>query len=449
MLTRAVPKDDPRTVFGWCMYDWANSAYVTTVAVAILPIYFADAVVGSTQVRIAGRAFATESLWGFAVGVAAFLAFVGAPVLGSIADFSAARKRFLLAFAYMGCAAAFMLIGCGPGDVVPTLLLFVAAQVGFVGANVFYDAFLPQIASDAQMDRVSSRGYAYGYVGGGLQFLIALLLVRFSDRLGLDRSQAARAAIGMAAVWWAGFTLLTARYLREPGSSPPLPNRYRGWPRPLALAHLGFARTWATTRRVGRYRHLALFLLAFMLYDDGIQTVIAMATIYGRKELNLSSDILLATLLMIQAVGGLGAWAFGRAAGWLGTRRTIMLSLVLWSGIVVYACFTRTAAEFMVLGGVVGMVLGGSQALSRSYYGSMIPGTSAAEFYGFYTVFSKFSSIWGPILFGFVREATGSSRAAIVSIVVLFVAGLILLGLLDEAKARAARFDSDPPGAEL
>lgn len=433
-------KDDPRQIRGWCLYDWANSAYITTVAVGLLPVYFAEVVVGPAGIHWRGTVYKADALWGATVGLAAFLTFLSAPVLGAIADFTAAKKRFLLSFAYTGALFTLLLYFCRSGDVFRTLALFLVAQMGYIGANVFYDAFLPQISSAERMDWVSGKGYAYGYVGGGLQFALALGLVVGHEQLGLAREQAVRLGILLAGLWWAGFTLYTARTLTE--AAPPsagLPERYRGWPRPLAYAALGFSRTLRTTRRVGRFRHLALFLVAFMLYDDGIQTVITMASIYGKTELKLSAATLMLTLLLIQAIATFGALAFSRLAGWIGTKRTVMVTLGLWSGVVVYAYFIETAAQYFALGAVVGVVLGGSQALSRSFYGSMIPEEASAEFYGFYTVFSKFSAMWGPWAFAIIAHATGSSRLAIASLIVFFLAGLGLLYFVDEKKAQEAK----------
>jgi UMF1 family MFS transporter len=421
------------------MYDWANSAYVTTVAVGLLPRYFADGVVPAGGVAALGTTFAADTLWAAVVGTATLIAFLTAPVLGAIADFSAARKRFLLAFAYTGSLFAILLYFCRSGDVFRTLLFFLVAQVGFVGANVFYDAFLPHIASDAAMDRVSGRGYAYGYVGGGVQFAISLCLVHFHAALGLPLDQAVRLAIVMAGLWWAGFTLVTARLLVEDRVATPLPEKIRRWPRPLAYVSIGVSRTVATTRKVRQFRQLALFLAAFMLYDDGIQTVINMATIYATVELRLPASVLMLTLLVIQAIAAAGAFLFGRLAGRIGTKPAVMVSLVLWTGIVVYATILRTAGQFVALGAIVGLVMGGSQALSRSFYGSMIPREASAEFYGFYTVFSKFAAMWGPWVFAIVKHATGSSRLAILSLVAQFLGGLLLLSFVDVGKARAAR----------
>ncbi|MFQ5662505.1 MAG: MFS transporter [Terriglobia bacterium] len=432
-------KNHPKTIFGWCMYDWANSAYITTVTVGLLPIYFANVVVGPEGARLGGTVYSATTLWGFIIGFAAFLTFLFAPVLGAISDFSAAKKRFLLSFAYTGSLFTLLLYFCRSGDVYRTLVFFVVAQVGFIGANVFYDAFLPQIASDDQMDWVSGKGYSYGYVGGGLQFAVALGLVAGHETLGLSQDLAVRMAIVMAGLWWAGFTLFTLKYLSEAPRVESLPERYRGWPRPLAYAAIGVSRTLRTTRRVGHFRHLLLFLIAFMLYNDGIQTVINMATIYGTEELQLSTPALMGTLLIIQAIAILGALGFSRLAGRIGTKHAVMVTLVLWSAVVIYAYFIQTATEYFFLGAVVGIVLGGSQALSRSFFGSMIPEEASAEFYGFYSVFNKFSAIWGPFVFAVIRQFAGSARLSIVSLVVFFLAGLVLLHFVDEKKARQAK----------
>jgi UMF1 family MFS transporter len=431
--------NDRKAIFGWCMYDWANSAYATTVLAGLLQVYFAEGVVGEDGAILGGSRFSAISLWNFAIAAAACVSFLLAPVLGAVADFSAAKKRFLLAFAYTGSLFTILLYLCRSGDVIQTLVFFLIAQIGFISANVFYDAFLPQIVSEDSLDRVSGRGYAYGYVGGGLQFAIALGLVAGHEALGLEKSTAARIGLVMAGLWWAGFTLFTAYHLKEARPAQTLPAQYRAWPSAVAHAAVGIRRTLRTARRVGRFRHLVLFLVAFMLYNDGIQTVIGNASIYGKTELGLSAEHLMVTLLVVQGVAMVGALLFSRIAERLGTKRAVMLTLALWSGVVIYAYFIHSAIEFFVLGGVIGLVLGGSQALSRSFYGSMIPAEASAEFFGFYTVFSKFSAIWGPLAFGIIKQVTGSSRASIVSLIVFFLVGLILLHFVDEGKARAAR----------
>jgi UMF1 family MFS transporter len=422
------------------MYDWANSAYITT-AIGLLPIYFASVVVGADGLTFRGTRYEADALWGLLVGATDFVAFLCAPVLGSIADFSAAKKRFLLFFAYLGALFTVLLYFTHTGDVYRTMFFFFVAQIGFVNANVVYDAFLPQIASDAKQDWVSGKGYAFGYVGGGLQFGVALALVAGHEKLGLSQETAVRIGLVTAGLWWAGFTAFTARLLREAPATSQMPEEFRSWPAVVAYPALGISRTWKTTMKVRRFKHLVLFLVAFMLYNDGIQTVINLATTYGTVELKLPAWKLMLTLLIIQAVATVGALVFSRLAGRIGTRHTIMTTLVMWTGVVVYAYFITTATEFFILGMVVGIVLGGSQALSRSFYASMVPESASAEFFGFYTVFSKFSSIWGPLAFAVVKQWLGSSRLAILSLIFFFLVGLVLLHFVNETEARRARLE--------
>lgn len=414
------------------MYDWANSAYVTTVAVGILPVYFESVVAGGESIRIAGIETSATTAWTYAVALSSFITFLFAPVLGAIADFSGAKKAFLLAFAYSGALFAAMLAMCGSGDVYLTLFLFILAEIGYVGANVFYDSFITDVVSRDRSDWVSGKGYSYGYIGGGLQFALALALVAGHEYIGIDQATAARIAILIAALWWAGFSLITVKYLREQERS----RKRRSF---TEYVGVGISRTIATTRRVAQFKHLLLFLIAFMLYNDGIQTVIYVASIYGSEELHLSAAALMTTLLVIQVIATGGALLFSRIAMKIGAKYTIMLSLALWSGVVVYAYFIQTATQYFALGVIVGVVLGGSQAISRSFFASMIPEEASAEFFGFYTVFSRFSAIWGPATFGTVRHLAGSSRLAIVSLIVFFVLGLLLMTFLDEGKARQAR----------
>ena len=430
-------KNDKKTIFGWCMYDWANSAYITTAAVALLPDYFARAVVGEDGINLFGMNLTATTLWGYMLGTAAFLVFIFAPVLGAIADFSSAKKRFLTGFAYTGSLFATMLFFSKSGDVGLTILIFIGSQACFVGANVFYDAFLPQIATEDKLDSVSAKGYAFGYVGGSLQFAIALTLVAMHETVGISITMAARIGMAMTGIWWAGWTLLTMKYLKEVKTHHELPEAYRNRPKAVAYLAVGISRTISTAKRVGRFKHLTLFLIAYMIYNDGIHTVTSMATIYGTEELKLTTTSLMVTLLLVQVVAIGGALIFSRLASRIGAKRSVMCALVLWSGVVTYGYFIHTATEFFVLGMIVGIVLGGTQALSRSLYGAMIPENASAEFYGFYSVFSKFSSIWGPVTFGLIKQITGSARLAIISLMIFFIVGLILLGFVDDEKAKA------------
>jgi len=413
----------------WCMYDWANSAYVTTVATAVLPAYFAAVVVPQGGVEVMGAKLTASSLWGYLMSFSAVLVFFIAPVLGAIADYSGGARKFLGLFAFSGSALATLLFFSGPGDLVFTMVVFGLAHFCYIAANVFYDAYLVHLVPRDRLDDISGRGFAYGYLGGGLQFGMALLIVSFHGQLGLTQPQAARISMVFAALWWGGFSLIPVLMLEDPaprsvGRKQSLAKRAKGY------ARLGFGQIRSAAGRVRQIPNLLLFLVAFLLYNDGIQTVIAMATIYGKEEVGLSTPTLMGTLLMIQFVAVGGAWSFGKLAGSLGPRRALMLSLLIWCGVAAYAFFLQSAVQYFIMGAVVGVVLGGSQALSRSIYARLVPEEHSNEFFGYFSVFKRLSSIGGPFLFALVTQLTGSSRLAIVSILVFFVAGLALLARL-------------------
>ena len=415
-----------RQEFAWCMYDWANSAYVTTVATAVLPAYFAAAVVPAGGLTAFGLAFTAPALWGYLMSAIALAVFLLAPPLGAVADHTASKKPLLAACALGGALAAALLWFSGPGRIALTMLLFGLAHTAFLAGNVFYDAFLPHVAPAHRLDRVSGKGYAYGYLGGGLQFALALGLVAGHARLGLSEGEAARLAMASAALWWGGFTLLTLRGLHEP-AAPPLPGNPRGLALVLACARLGFAQVAATRPRARANRTLLLFLAAFLLYNDGIQTTIAMATIYGKAELHLGTSVLMLTLLLIQFVAFPASLAFGRLAEATSAKTALAVSLAGWTAIVAAAAFLSTATHYLLLGVAVGCVLGGSQALSRSLYARLIPPGAPAEFFGYFSVVNKLSAVAGPFLFALITQLTGSSRLAIPALALFFVAGGALL----------------------
>ena len=229
-------KNDKKTIFGWCMYDFANSAYITTVSAALLPIYFKEGIVGDGGVDVFGLTVSATAMWGFMLGFAALLVFLFAPVLGSIADFSSAKKRFLIGFAYFGSAYASLLFFSRPGDVWYAVVLYICTQVCFVGANVFYDAFLPHIATEDKIDAISAKGYAYGYVGGSLQFGVALALVALHEKIGIEQQLAVRIGMAMTGIWWAGWTFFTVKYLKEVKTDQKIPEKY--WKHPKLFAYL-------------------------------------------------------------------------------------------------------------------------------------------------------------------------------------------------------------------
>ncbi|MAT38121.1 MAG: MFS transporter [Ectothiorhodospiraceae bacterium] len=414
------------------MYDWANSAFAMTILAALFGPYLEQAVVpeGGVDIPLLGMsAVSATSLYGYVLGLSAFLVLLSSPILGAIADRTSAKKKFLSLFCYTGSAATLLMFFVGPGDVWLALGLFFIANFSFVSANVFYDSFLPHLAPPSLQDVVSGKGYAYGYAGGGLLFVIHLLLVQFYDSVGLpDTGMAVRIALGSVGLWWGGFAMITLIRLEE----PPGLQLKDGFSKSVRF---GLKSTVSVLRRIGKTRQLLLYLVAFMIYNDGIQTVIAMATIYGAGELGFDTLTLMGCLLMVQVVGIFGSRLFGFLAGRYGTKSMLIVSLVIWSGVVIYAFFMTQQYEFWVLGGIVGLVLGGSQALSRSYYSKIIPAGASAEFFGFFSVFEKFSAIWGPIAFAVIRQISGSGRMSIISLIVFFVVGVILLAFVNTAEA--------------
>ncbi|HEY7564008.1 MAG TPA: MFS transporter [Acidimicrobiia bacterium] len=441
-------RNDRRSIFGWAMYDWANSAYTTTTLAVLMPALFTGEIMPEEGFPILGRVLDGESLFGYTVSFAAILAFLFSPVLGAVGDFSASKLRFLKVFAYSGAALSTLFALAGPGDVWFTIILFLVVESCWAIAAVFYDSFLPHLSTPDTIDRVSSRGFAFGYLGGGLQFLLALALINFSPES--FASTAARIGIVFAGIWWLGFGIFSLSRLSEPTAPQPLPAAYIGRPRLAAYVGIGFSRTFSTIRRLRLFPQLLLFLLAFLLYNDGVQTVIAISAAFATETLGLETGQVAIAFLIVQVVAFGGALAFGWLAARLGPKRAILASLILWTGVSVLGFFLPEGEflPFVGLAVAVGLVLGGTQALSRSLYGSMIPEEASAEFYGFYSVFSKFASIWGPLLFALVNDLTGSSRNAILSLIVFFVVGFILLSRVDIDRARQAKEQWHFRGAE-
>jgi UMF1 family MFS transporter len=419
------------------MYDWANSAYITTFA-AIVAAFFTSAIVPDDS-GVNG-----EALWAWTLSLGAFVLFLAMPVLGAVADYASAKKKFLRFFAWFGAAVTVILPFIPSGSVGLFLGVVILTQIGFVAANVFYDGFLPDISTDDSIDRVSSRGYAFGYIGGGIYVLLALALILLSGDdsvTGLSEEVAARVGIGGAGLWWFGFSFVSLRRLPDEALPDQVPEEYRERSLWLGLAHLGFSRTITTARKLFGFKQLMLFVLAFLFYNDAVQTVIGVTGVYAEDTLNLSATDIIIVFLIVQFVAFFGALLFGAIAGRVGAKRAILVSLVIWIVVAVAAYFLPEgqALPLYGLGVVVGFVLGGVQALSRSLYGSMIPEEASAEFYGFFSVFSKFSAIWGPLLFGLISSVAESSRPAILSVVAFFAIGFVLLTRVDVRAARDSR----------
>ncbi len=413
--------------FGWCLYDWANSAFATVVLAAVLPVYFASLVPAQGAALFwSSQPVPATALWGYIISLSMALVAIVAPGLGNLADRRGWRRRLLIMFCLLGSLATCGLFFAGPGQYLLAGALFILGNIGFAAGNIFYNAYLPDLASGHEADRLSARGFALGYIGGGLMLLVVFLLIQQHTLLGLpDKGAATRLGFLLTGAWWFGFALPAFAWLKHvpvtTGSSRPLrtPREY--------------LQTFADLRR---YRDLSRFLVAFLLYNDGIQTIIAVSAIFAREELGLGTGTILGCFLMIQFVAMPGALIFSRLAGRFDTRRAVLVSLLLFTAITVYASIMKSALEFWILGFAVAIVLGGSQALSRSLFSSMVPKQRSAEFFGFYAISSKFASIFGPLTFALLIEMTGSNRIAILSLAVFFVVGILLLWGVDVEKGR-------------
>ena len=422
-----------KAIFAWCMYDWANSAFATSILAAVLPVYFASIVPEKgIMVQFGPLSFKTTAggLWAYGISFSLLLTALSAPILGAVADFSGSKKRFLFVFTYTGAALTSLLYFVRDGDYWLCLALFVPANIGFAGSMTFYNAFLPEVAGENKMDSVSGRGYAFGYIGGGLLLALHMLMITYHESFGIpDKSMSIRMGLASVGVWWGLFAIplfVRVPEVRRPGSKP----------EGFSYFSYGLRRFIKTLKSLRRYPDLFWFLVAFLVYNDGIQTVIAMAAIFGKTALGLDTGTLIGTLLMTQFIAWPGALLFARLAERIQSKNAVMVTLLLWIVVVTYAYFLKSALEFWILGGLVGLVLGGSQAISRSLYAQLIPKGRPAEFFGFFTISAKFASIFGPLIFGLMTDLSENPRDAIVSLIVFFVVGMILLSRVNVKRGR-------------
>ncbi len=424
--------NDKREVRGWMLYDWANSAFSTTVITVFLGPYLTgliEAQVGKGNTfTLLGIPIAAESFFPYCISLSVLLQVFVLPILGAIADYSNLKRRMMLFFAAVGAISTIGLFFVTGDSFVLGGVLFIVANVAFGASIVFYNAFLPEIASEDQRDKVSSRGWALGYAGDGLLLLINLIFYMVMDKAG-QAALAARINLASAGVWWLAFGYISISRLHERGARHQLPAGEN-------FASIGFKQLGHTLRTIRQYPMTLRYLLAYLLYNDGIQTVIVVSATFGQQELNMNLSDLSLLILMVQIVGIFGALGFGRLAERLGAKRTIVITLIVWSGVSIWAKLSLTSvAEFWVLAAVIALVLGGSQALSRSLYSQMIPRAQEAEFFSFYEISDKGTSWIGPFLFGFVSQVSHSMRTALFSLIVLFIGGLLLLFTVNVPRA--------------
>jgi UMF1 family MFS transporter len=432
-----------KAVWGWAMYDWANSAFATTVMAGFFPLFFKTYWSIGTDVNVS-----TAQL-GFGNSLAGLLVAVMAPILGAIADKGSAKKKFMIFFAYLGALMSVCLFWVQQGDWALAILVYVLGVVGFSGSIAFYDAMLPHIAPEEEIDYVSGLGYAMGYLGGGLLFLVNVLMVLKPRLFGLENSgSAVKYSFLSVGLWWGAFTVFAIAWVKERKAS--FPDKGSG-----SVVAQGFRQFVGTFKKARHLKTVFLFLLAYWFYIDGVDTIIRMAVDYG-MSIGFEANDLIMALLLVQFIGFPAAIVFGRLGQRWGVRRSIYLAIGVYMFITIWGVMMTRKWEFYALAIFIGCVQGGIQALSRSYYSRLIPKEQSAEFYGFYNMLGKFAVIFGPALMGVVGLCTKkvmmpasptaeqitaighlASRCSIGSILILFLIGAVLLYFVDEDKGRA------------
>ncbi|WP_422748359.1 MFS transporter [Micromonospora sp. WMMD1219] len=448
----AGPGSTRRERTGWYFYDWANSAFQTTVITVFLGPFLttvtelaagcelgADSCDGA--VYPLGVKVAAGSFYPYLISLSVFLTVFVLPVIGAIADRSAHKKRLLAGAAFTGAGATIAFAFVTGERYLLGGALFLIANISFGAAVVVYNSFLPQLGGPDERDGISSRGWAIGYLGGGLLLALNLVAVTMLSQEGNAQRtlDLARWSIVSAGVWWAAFTLVPLRWLREHPTAAALQAGGN-------VLTDGFRQLGRTLREIKAYPLTLYFLLAFLVFNDGIQTVITLASQYGTEELRLEQSTLIVTILLVQFLAFGGALALGALAKRIGAWKTVLLSLVLWTGVIIAAF--RLPAEapvpFMILGGCIGLVLGGSQALSRSLFSQLIPAGKEGEYYGFYEISDKGTSWLGPLAFGLVFQLTSSYRVGLVSLLIFFVVGFALLAAVPMRRAIIAAGNTPP-----
>ena len=435
-------KQEHKLIWGWAMYDWANSAFSTTVMAGFFPIFFKQ------YWSVGADVNQSTAMLGFGNSIASLFVALMAPLLGAIADRGSLKKKFMIFFAYLGVLMTAGLYLVEKGDWMVAIFVYVMGVIGFSGSNIFYDSLLPSVADESKVDSVSSLGFAMGYLGGGLLFLLNVVMTLQPAIFGLaDASEAVRWSFVSVAFWWGAFTFITIAWVPE----PEIGNKKRQG----SLVSDGFNQLYRTFQEIRHLKTVLLFLLSYWFYIDGVDTIIKMAVDYG-ISIGFESNDLIIALLIVQFVGFPAALIFGRLGERWGVRPSIFLAIVVYIAVTIWGTMMREKYEFYVLAIVIGLVQGGIQALSRSYYSRLIPKNQAAEYYGFYNMLGKFAAIIGPALMAVVgltmrnvlmpesptaeqliEVGQDASRWSIASIIVLFVIGGTLLFFVDEEKGRA------------
>ncbi|GMK38717.1 MFS transporter [Paenibacillus sp. CCS19] len=411
-----------KAVRGWLMYDWANSAFVTTMIAAVMPVYY-DKVAGKGLGENVSTVY-----WANTQSIAALIVAILSPILGAIADFTGSKVKFVSFFAILGSIACLLSALIGEGDWLLASVLVIIGTIGFAAGNTFYDALLVDVAGPQERDKVSAQGYAWGYLGGGVLLGVNVAMIQAWETFGFSSSESAtRTVFVTVGVWWLLFAIPIFRHVKE--------RKPDGSTTAAKAVKQAFARLAQTFRRIKHYPELLKYMVAYWFFNDGINTVIVMATAYG-SSIGIEMGNLITALLITQIVGFPSTLLFGRYASKLGAKKLLYISLGIYIVIVTLGFFMENALHFYILATMVGLVQGGSQAIARSIYADLVPKARAAEFFGFLTISSKFSSVAGPFVFALVAGNTDSSRLGILSLIAFFVIGIVLLRYVNLNKGK-------------
>lgn len=440
MSNSRLQKNDRREIVGWMAYDWANSAFYTTVVSVLAGPYITalaqeDVGKGGTVISLGPLGSVTaDNLFTSTLGISVFLQVFMLPILGSIADFTPWKKRMMALFCYTGVIAGSLLFLVQGNNYLWGCLFLLVGNICFAATNVFYNSFLIDITTEDKRDRISSYGYAAGYVGGLVMLFANLALINFGGSIGIDKGYAVRLSMLMASLWWGFFGLVTFYLLRSRE-----PERERNG---RNLVKIGFVEVWRTLRELAGLKYTLMFLIAYLFYNDGIQTVILNSSVFLSQELFVSKGLdtdpsfLLGIFVVAQFAALVGALVFERISRIIGTKPTIIVCLSIWSGIVIFAYgFLETHLQAWIMATFIGLVLGSTQALSRSLFSQMIPKSRESAFFGIYEISEKGTSWIGNLTFAVVVGITGSYRSAILALIIFFVGGMIILIFTNTRKA--------------
>ena len=443
-------KNDPRTITAWTLYDWANSVHSLVIVSSIFPVYFSATAlndVGGPVIDFLGFPIKNTVLFSYTISAAFLLTALLSPVFSAIADYSGRKKTFMKAFCYLGAISCSLLYFFTKETTTFAIICFGLSLVGWSGSIVFYNSYLPEIATEDQLDRVSARGFSMGYIGSVLLMILNLLVILKREWFGnISEAMASRIAFLTVGLWWIGFAQIPFRRLPDHNGEDAAFRPASRKQTTTAGNYLfnGFRELRSVFGQLQHRPLIKRFLMAFFVYNMGVQTVMYVATIFGSDELKLPAQSLIITILLIQLVAIPGAYGFSRLSERIGNIYALMVAVVIWTAFCAGAYFIQTESQFFVLAGVAGLVMGGIQSLSRSTYSKLIPATTdTASYFSFYDVTEKTSIVLGTLLYGLIEQLTGSMRNSVLALLVLFVIGLLLLWRIPSQKIYYVRLETE------